>query len=132
MKINYVLPVLGALALLVTGCVGTVSGGHTAGVPFSKDTVEGRYERTVDEVFTAAKDVISKNGVLNTESILHSETNQVKTAVGKINQRTVYVRVEPATPTITAVAVQARNQGGAADIELAHEVEKQIALKLVR
>ncbi len=127
----HALALFGALGVLVAGCVNTVSGGRTAAVPFMKDTVEGRYERSVDEVFTAAKDVIAKNGVLNTESILHGETNLVKTAIGKVNQRTVYIRVEPSTPKITAVAVQARNQNGAADIELAHDIEKQIALRLV-
>ncbi len=127
----HALALFGALGVLVAGCVNTVSGGRTAAVPFMKDTVEGRYERSVDEVFTAAKDVIAKNGVLNTESILHGETNLVKTAIGKVNQRSVYIRVEPATPKITAVAVQARNQNGAADIELAHDIEKQIALRLV-
>jgi hypothetical protein len=127
----YALALFAVLGLLGTGCVRTVSGSRTAGVPFVKDTVEGRYERSVDEVFNAAKDVIAKNGVLNTESILHGETNKVKTVVGKVNQRTVYVRVESATPKITAVAVQTRNQNGAADVDLAHEIEKQIALRLV-
>jgi hypothetical protein len=116
---------------LAAGCVRTVSGGRTAGVPFVKDTVEGRYERSVDQVFGAAKDVLSKNGVLDTESILHSSTNQVKTVVGRVNQRTVYVRVEAVTPAITAVAVQSRNQNGGSDLDLSHDIEKQIALRLV-
>jgi hypothetical protein len=132
MKLKYFLPVLGAVALLAAGCVKTVSGGHAAALPSGKDKVEGRYERSVDEVFSAAKDVISKNGVLDMESIVHSETNQVKTAKGKVNERNVYVRVEPATPTITAIVVQTRNKNGTADIYLAHELEKQIALKLIR
>jgi hypothetical protein len=116
---------------LATGCVRTVTGNTTAGLPFGKDKVEGRYERSVDQVFTAAKDVLTKNGVLDTESILHSSTNMVKTVVGKVNQRTVYVRVESVTPAITSVVVQARNQNGGADIELSHDIEKQIALRLV-
>ena len=131
MKIMILVSLLGAL-LVGVGCVKTVAGRNTGGVPFIKDTVEGRYERPLDEVFKAAKDVIIANGVLSNESILHGETNTVRTAEGKVNLRTVWVRVEGVEPKVTAVAVQTRTQGGGSDIDLAHEIEKQIALKLVR
>ncbi|GIX50517.1 MAG: hypothetical protein KatS3mg132_711 [Limisphaera sp.] len=39
------------LALVVCGCVGTLDGRHRAGVPFVKDSVEGRYERPVERVY---------------------------------------------------------------------------------
>ena len=81
---------------------------------------------------TAAKDVIKFNGTLLSETTLHTETNEVKTVEGKVNQRTVWVRVEAVDPKVTGVAVQARTPGGGADVELAHELEKQIAIKLVR
>jgi hypothetical protein len=55
----------------------------------------------------------------------------VKTVTGKINQRSVWIRVEQLEPKVTGVTVQARTQGGGSDLNLAHEVEKQIALKLV-
>src|SRR5262250_1130955 len=80
-------------AVLVGGCVGTVTGRKTGGVPFVKDTVEGRYERPLDQVFEAAKEVIKFNGTLVNESILHNETNTVKTAEGKVSQSTVWIRV---------------------------------------
>ena len=51
---------------------------------------------------------------------------------GKVNQRTVYVRVEQIDPKITGVAVQTRTQGGVSDIDLAAQIDKQIALELVR
>ena len=72
------------------------------------------------------------NGTLVNESILHSETNTVKTVEGKVNQRSVWVRVEAVAPNITGVAVQTRTKGGGSDLDLAHEIEKQIALKLVK
>ncbi len=125
------LALLGAL-VVTTACVKTVSGRNTAAWPLIKDKVEGRYERPLDEVFKAAKEVIIANGILSNESILHGETNTVKTAEGKINLRTVWVRVEGVEPKVTAVAVQTRTSGGGSDIDLAHEIEKQIALKLVR
>ena len=120
----------GVLAVLVTtSCVKTVTGDYTGGIKL-KDRVEGRYERPLDDVFKASKDVMIANGVLSKESVLHSETNTVKTVEGKINERLVYVRVEGVDPKVTAVVVQTRTSSGGTDIDLAHEVEKQIALKL--
>jgi hypothetical protein len=87
----------------------------------------------VDVVFIAAKNVLAEWGSLNNESILHSETNQaVKTLTGKVEQRTVYVRVEPVQPTVTSVMVQTRTKGGTSDLDLAHRIEKEIALRLVQ
>ena len=99
-------------------------------MPFVKDKIQGRYERSVDEIFQAAKDVIKENGVLVNESVIYNQTNLVKTVEGKVNQRNVWVRVQSVDPKITDVTVQTRTQGGGSDIDLAHELEKQIALKL--
>ena len=118
--------------LIGAGCVPTVTGRNTGGMPFIKDRVEGHYERPLDQVFDAAKEVVKFNGALVNESILHTETNMVKTVEGKVNQRTVWVRVEAMDPKVTGVIVQTRTSGGMSDLDLAHEIEKQIALKLVR
>ena len=131
MKEKFFLLLLGA-SLITAGCISTVNDRHTAGVPFIKDRVEGRYERPLDQVYDAAKEVIKFNGAMVNESILHTETNMVKTVEGKVNQRTVWVRVEAMDPKITGVAVQTRTSGGGSDLDLAHEIEKQIALKLVK
>jgi hypothetical protein len=127
-----VFAILTGLVLVVVGCVSTVNERKTAGVPFIKDRVEGRYERSVDQVAQAAKQVVTSNGVLVNESILYDQTNAVKTVEGKVNQRSVWVRIEAVDPKITAVIVQTRTSGGGSDIDLAHEIEKQIALKLVQ
>lgn len=131
-KISAVL--LGVALIAVVGCVSTVNERTTAGVPFVKDKVEGRYERPVDQCFDAAKDVVRNLGTMINEATLYNPTNNiaVKTVQGKINQRNVWVRIEPVDTTVTSVTVQTRTQGGASDIELAHEVEKRIALKLVK
>ena len=121
-----------AACVVATGCVSTVSGEKTAAVPFMKDSIEGRYERPLDQVFEAAKEVVKFNGTLVKEGILHTETNTVKTVEGKVNQRSVWVRVEAVDPKVTGVTVQTRTSGGGTDIDLAHDIEKQIALKLVR
>ena len=120
------------LGLIATGCVRTVSGTKTAAWPLVKDRMEGRYERPVNEVYEAAKKVITDNGVLSNEYIPHGTTNIVRSLDGQVKQRTVWIRVESVDPSITAVTVQARTKNGGKDLELVHELEKQIALKLVR
>jgi hypothetical protein len=132
MKKTTIFGLLAAAILAGAGCVDTVSGRKTPGVPFIKDMVQGHYERPLDQVFNAALEVIKFNGTLVNESILHTETNVVKTVEGKINQRSVWVRVESVDPKVTGVVVQTRTRNGGSDIDLAHEVEKQIAIKLVR
>ena len=131
MKTKLLLGFLGAV-ILCAGCVQTVTGRNKVGVPFVKDVVFGHYERPVDQVFEASKEVVKFNGTLVSESILHTETNIVKTVEGKVNQRSVWIRVEAMDPKITRLAVEARTQGGGGDIDLAHELEKQVALKLVK
>jgi len=132
MKIKIFLTSVSTIATLAfLGCVETVSDRKTVGMPYVKDTIEGRYERPLDQLHQAALDVIKFNGTLVNESIIHSETNTVKTVEGRINQRNVWVRVEQVDPKVTSVKVQTRTPGGAPDIDLAHQVEKEIALKLV-
>lgn len=131
MKLKIFVILFGAI-LLGAGCVSTVNERTSPGFPFVKDRVEGRYERSVDQVFNAAKQVLSTNGVLTREGVLYSQTNQVKTVEGKVNQRNVWVRIEGVEPKVTEVTVQTRTAGGAADLDLAHQIEKEIALKLVQ
>jgi hypothetical protein len=70
--------------------------------------------------------------VLANDSTLYNQGNVVRTVEGKVNQRSIWVRIEGIDPKITSVIVQARTRGGFADVDLAHELEKQIALKLTR
>jgi len=70
------------------------------------------------------------------EGTLYGQTNavgnMVRTVQGKVNQRSVYVRVEQVDPKVTGVTVQTRTSAGVSDIDLAAQIDKQIALKLVR
>jgi hypothetical protein len=124
--------ILMAAVIVSVGCVSTVNDRTTGGNPFTKDKVEGRYERTVEQVFDAAKDVVKFNGTLVNESTMYTQTNAVRTIQGKVNQANVWMRIEPVDPKVTAIIVQARTSGGGSDIGLAHELEKQVALKLNR
>jgi Protein of unknown function (DUF3568) len=132
MKNNVLVAFCAAVALLAAGCISTVNGSRTMGVPFTKDKKESRYERPLDEVFNAAKYVVSNMGLLTKESVISGGSNVVKVVEGKINQRNVWVRVEPVDPKVTDVTVQARTAGGGSDVDLAAEIDKQIALKLVK
>jgi len=132
MKTNIFAALVG-IALVATGCVSTVTDTHTAAmVPFGQDSVEGRYQRTVDQVYQASVQVIQHNGVVITEYIPHDTTNTVRSLLGKANQCDVWLRVESVDPQITQVTVQARTKWGNSNVDLAHELEKEIALQLSR
>jgi len=118
-------------AILTAGCVKTVNDEKTAGVPFVKDKIEGRYDRTVQDVYDAAIHVINFNGTLERESTLFENKMVARTVEGRVNQRRIWIRVEPVDAKVTSVVVQARTSGGGTDMNLAYELEKQIALQLV-
>ncbi len=111
------------MAALLTGCVSTVDGRHKAGVPWVKDTIESKYERPVDQIFAAAKDVLKFNGTL------YGENTITKTLEAKVNSTTVFIRVDEVDPKVARVLVQARSSSGG-DIATASEIDKQIALRL--
>ena len=133
MKMKILMALFG-IAIVTAGCVSTVSDTKTMGVPLVRDSVQGRYQRTLDDVYRAAVMVVNNNGVLTTEFIPHDSTNAMRSLVGKLNQGKVWVRVEAVdsqTP-VTAVTVQVRTHYGGADLDAAHELEKEIALQLAR
>jgi hypothetical protein len=114
----------GLVITWLTGCYSAVDGRHGMGMPFVKDTIEARYERAPMDIWKAAKEVIGYNGQLASEDVLKN------TLEGSVNNRRVWVRVEPLDDRITRVMVQARTKGGGADLEMAGEIDKQIALRL--
>jgi hypothetical protein len=120
------------ITIVTAGCVSTVTDTHTAAVPLQRDRVEGRYQRPVDQVYQASVQVIQNNGVVITEFIPHDTTNTVRSLQGKANQCDVWLRVEAVDPQLTQVTVQARTKWGNSNIDLAHELEKEIALQLAR
>ncbi len=111
-------------AVWLSGCVTSVDGRSHVGVPLVKDTIEGRYERSPMEVWTAAKDVLNFNGRIYTEDVMKSVLEAT------VNNRTVWVKIEPLDKQVTRVIVETRTKGGGSDLELASEIDKQIALRL--
>jgi uncharacterized protein DUF3568 len=131
MKIKIFAVLLGA-AVVATGCISTVSGTRTAAVTWSKDQIEGRYQRSVDQVYQAAVTVIQSDGVLTTEYIPHDNTNTVRSLQGKVNEYNVWIRVEGVDPKVTAATVQARSKMGVSNVDLASQLQTEIALQLSR
>lgn len=120
----FALLAVGCLALLAAGCYSTVEGRSRGGVPFSRDTVDGRYERPIAQVYPAARKVLEYNGTLRGDNTV------TKVLEARIDTRTIWVKLEELEPNLTHVIVQARTKGGGTDLDLAHEIEKQIALQL--
>ncbi len=118
-------------AIITGGCVKTVSDTHAPAMWFGKDRVPGRYERSIDQVYRAAFTVVGNNGVIVQEYIPHDTSNNVRSLQGKVNDCDVWVRVASEDdPKITSIIVEARTKWGNSNIELAHELEKEIALQL--
>jgi hypothetical protein len=117
-------------AIIVTGCVHTVSDTSTFAVSYGRDSVAGRYQRSPDQVYSAAVAVVTRDGVLLREYVPHEYTNEVRQLEGRVNDRKVWVRVEQVDPQISQVDVEARTKMGRVDIDLVHEIEKEIALQL--
>jgi hypothetical protein len=116
--------------IVATGCISTVSGTKTPALTWSKDHVQERYQRSVDQVYQASVAVIQNNGVLITEFIPHDATNTVRALQAKVNQRNVWIRVQAVDPNITEVSVQSRSPSGVSDIDLASQLVTDIALQL--
>lgn len=134
MKIKFLALLSGVVvALAATGCYSKVSGGGRFGVPFAKDKVYGVYEKSVEAVYSAAAQTMKDKGVISSESTVNeSPTNTIRTIVGRVDQRNIYIRVEPQDVNLTRIEVQARTPAGGTDLPLAHTLEKEIALRMVR
>jgi hypothetical protein len=125
----FVLCLLTVLTGLLTGCVETLDGHTEPGVPFFKDKVEGRYERSLAQVLDASRAVIKFNGQLISDNVVNNSLE------GRIDQMWVFVKVDEIDggaggKSLTRVTVQARNKFGGTNVDLAHEIEKQIAIQL--
>ena len=108
----------------LTGCFKTQEGRRRAGLPGVKDTIESRYERPVEQVFESARATLAFNGAIT------KQNDPARILEAKVNNRTVWVRVDEVEPRVSRVFVQARKNGAAGDIHLAAEIDKQIALRL--
>ena len=112
------------LALIATGCISTVDNRKEYGNPLVKDKVIRVYERPVMQCWAAAKDVLAVNGTIVSEDVMQS------TVSARIDICTVRVKTESVDPKMTCVTTQVRTKMGNSDLDLAGEIDKQIALRL--
>lgn len=126
MKKNFLVLAVAAActAATISGCYSTADGHKRAGIPFAKDSLESRYERPVAQIFAAAKDVLAFNGTLTAENTINNSLE------ARVDTRHVWVKVDEVEPKVSRVVVQARRNNGTTDIDLASEIDKQIALRL--
>jgi hypothetical protein len=116
--------VAAAAGTVFSGCYSTPDGKSRAGVPFVRDHLQTQYERSVPQLMDAARVVLKRNGQIV------SDDQVTKTIIARVDTRTVWVKAEEVDQRISQLTVQARRKGGAADIELASHVDKEIALQL--
>ena len=123
MKLIAVISML-AFSFLGTGCYSTVEGNNKTGVPWVRDSVVSRYERTVPQMTAAAKAVLILNGQLIADNTIGL------TLHAKVDQRNVWVKFEEVDKGVTQMTIQARTGGGRADLDLAISLDRQIAVNL--
>lgn len=115
---------ISVLSLAFTGCVRTVDGRKEAGIPLIKDRIVRIYERPVLQVWAAAKDVLNTTGTIFSEDVMQS------TVSAHVDAKVVRVKVESLDAKTTRMTVQCRTKAGGTDLDLAGEVDKQIAIRL--
>jgi hypothetical protein len=115
---------ISALALFSAGCIRTVDNRREYGDPMVKDKIVRVYERPVLQAWAAAKDVLAANGTIINEDVMQSAIS------ARVDTRTVRVKTESIDPKMTRVTTQVRTKFGNSDLDLAGEIDKQIALRL--
>jgi hypothetical protein len=115
---------ISVLSFLLTGCFTGVDGRKEPGIPLIKDRIVRVYERPVLQVWAAAKDVLNTTGTIVSEDVMQS------TVSAHVDAKTVRVKTEELDKKTTRVTVQCRTKSGGTDLDLAGEIDKQIAIRL--
>ncbi len=66
---------LAGIVIVTAGCVSTVSDTSSPALTWSTDKISARYQRSLDQVYSAAVTVVNNNGKVLTEYIPH-DTHQ--------------------------------------------------------
>ena len=120
----FLLCIASSLAAISVGCISTPQG-KQFGVPGMRDTVVSRYERPLDQVINSAREVLSRTGSITGDDVVNNAVS------AKIDNRSVWVTVSEVEPLVTEVKVRVRSSRGTADLVIAAEIDKQIALGLI-
>ena len=92
--------VLSSLFFL-SGCALFLFGaGAAGGIAISKDTIEGHFDKKLDRVWKASREVLMQEGFIRLENRPHSEIqaevrkSEVKIEILQISEKTVRIRVK--------------------------------------
>jgi len=127
-----ILAVAALAGLAAAGCVSTVNDEHSFAIWPQRDQFEQLYPRTIDQVYAASYNVVSRDGALVSEFTPHDSTNVIRSLQGRVNNRDVFIRVQAAGQTAADLTVQARTGHGTADIDLAHKLSTEITVELTQ
>lgn len=114
------------LLTLSNGCTNVPGKGSRFKVPFIKNGFVSRYERSPDQVREAALKVLATQGQLTMNDVVNSQI------AARVDNRDVVVYIQSIESGITEVITQIHNKWGGTDLNLAREIDKQIALQLPR
>jgi hypothetical protein len=79
----------------------------------------------MDQVINSAREVLSRTGTITGDDVVNNAVS------AKIDNRSVWVSVSEVEPLVTEVKVRVRSSRGTADLAMAAEIDKQIAIGLV-
>ena len=86
---------------LLSGCaLFLVGAGVGGGIAISRDTIEGHFDKSLDQVWRASREVMMQEGFIRLEDKAHgriegeSEKSEVKIEIFQVSEKTVRVRVK--------------------------------------
>lgn len=124
---NFLVGIVLALSLLLSsGCaLFLVGAGAAGGIAISKDTIEGHFDRRLEPVWRAAREVLMQEGFIRSESKSHGEIeaevrkSQVKVEILQVSEKTVRIHVKAR-----------KGHQLLPDVKLANELYNQIFQKI--
>lgn len=87
--------------ILFSGCaIFLVGAGVGGGIAISKDTIEGHFDKKIDDVWKAGREVLMKEGFIRLEDKLHGQIeaevrkSEIKIEILQVSEKTVRIRVK--------------------------------------
>ena len=77
-----------------------IGGGVAGGIAISKDTIEGHFDKKLDQVWRASREVLMQEGFIRLENRPHGQIesevrkSEVKIEVLQVSEKTVRIRVK--------------------------------------
>lgn len=91
---------LSSLFLFSSCAIFLLGAGVTGGIAISKDTIEGHFDKKLDPVWKAAREVLMQEGFIRLEDKPHGQIeaevrkSEVKIEILQVSEKTVRIRVK--------------------------------------